>query len=406
MKCTICSYEIPEGKKCCPKCGRVITNADRNRASQSTMKVQTGTGQPANGNSSVYKPAASKSAEQQKTIHIPDLFSSDPNAPEYSDPHSYDRATADILEYDRQFITGDNQPAAQSVQHENPNIRNERQNNQYRRADYRNVPIDDNSGYEEDYYEESEYEQPVGDDSYSRGSEHNVIRDKKQARPHLKFNGKMLFVCLAVLIGIGIIVVGVYQLGEQFGFFGEGTSVDTDETSGGKKTPDAKPNSNNTPASAGVKTGTYTVKTEQNNIFVYKSEVDPRIIATIPNGTVITIDEISGDMGKTTYNTYTGWVKLSDLEYTPNTASSGSEDPSDTDTGNGSDTDSYKPGTYTVDLHGDGSYINVRSISSSSGALVYTIPEGTELTVDEIDGSWGHIEYNGIEGWVFMEYLR
>ncbi len=411
MKCYICSNEIPEGKKCCPYCGRVITSADKKRYEQQNADREN----TRVVSERVYKPAGTRNpnAAQQKTIHIPDIFSSDPNMPEYTDPHSYDRATADILEYDRQFVKGEYDESAERRYREQPRMQTPQPEQAYRRAGYERVELDgEYDDYDGDYYDEDEeYEQPEISSPYEKSERGTVIRDKKQSKPRLKLNVKMLIVCLGIIFGIVIIVVCGYQLGEQFGLFGskEPSSATSNNEPDSSKTPETTTDGSK-PAVSG-KTGKYTVKTDTNHIFVYKSATDPRIIATIPNEEVIEITEVSSEMGKTTYNNYTGWVKLSDLEYTPD-ANGGSED----NTGNNQDGGSnsgdapasvtYQTGTYTVTLGDDGPDLNIRSTASSYGVLVSTVPDGTELTVDEIDGSWGHITYNGFEGWVFMEYLK
>lgn len=406
MKCYICSHEVPEGKKCCPYCGRVITSSDKQRYAQQKKEENARQNQAQNtrnSGDSVYRPARTRNTSEEKTIHIPDLFSSDPNAPEYTDPHSYDRATADVLAYDREFISGSDEAPTRRIRMSDQEMdyMPPRNRTQPAETDY----PDDDGYYDDDYVDDEAYDEPAEDDYYDQKAA--VSRNKRQSRPHLRFNVKIFIICIAVLLGIVIVIVGGYQIGEQFGIFGEdpsGSSVSADGE-GGKKT--AEPKSDDaavqSPATSN-KTGKYTVVTDANNIFAYKSETDPRIVATIPNKTVIEITEISGDLGKTTYNGFTGWVKLSDLEYT-----AAAEPGSAADTNNGNDSpagDAYASGTYTVDLNGDGDSVNVRSEASSYSTLLTTIPEGTELTVDKIDGNWGHITYEGIEGWVFMDYMK
>ena len=112
-------------------------------------------------------------------------------------------------------------------------------------------------------------------------------------------------------------------------------------------------------------------------------------------------------MGQTTYNSYPGWVSMKDLKYSPDATLDEKADSSSTETTTGDTAvQTFSTGVYTVDLGGDGETLNLRSINSSSGDLLTTIPEGTELTVDEIKGSWGHVSFGGFDGWVFMEYLK
>lgn len=397
MKCTICSHEIPEGKKCCPHCGRVITASDRKRA-------ESAAGTPTEPKTSVYRPAAAKpsaAAEPtEKTIHIPDIFSSDPNAPEYSDPHAYDRATADILEYDRLFVSRDRRDEP------------DRQSNREPAYEPYEEPVsepayDDNDNYydEEPMPEDGYYDEPYPEEEPARPA---PSRKKNNAKPHLNLNIRMIVICVAVLIGLVIIVVGIHQIGQQFGLWGEKEPASSQSE---MKEPASRPATVNEPASAvpsASPTGKYTVTSDQKNIFMYKSSTADRLFATIPNNTVIEITEISGEMGKTTYNSYTGWVSMKELKYSPDATLDDKAGAQSDEPGTSGDTavPAFAPGAYTVDLGGDGETLNLRSTNSSSGDLVTTIPEGTELTVDEVKGSWGHTSYNGFEGWVFMEYLK
>lgn len=394
MKCTICSHEIPDGKKCCPNCGRVVTSADRQRAES---KAQTPT-TPVTQKTSVYRPAATKPTEPtQKTIHIPDIFSSDPNAPEYRDPHAYDRATADILQYDRQFVSRDRRDDPDEPTYRKPTY------NSYDEPSKDTVYESNYDAYEDDMPEDDSYDEPYPEEAPKRSA---PSRNQKKAKPHLNINVKMIVIGIAVIIGLAIIVVGIHQIGAQFGLWGE---KETTPSQSDVKEPGSSP-AVNEPASAvpsALPTGRYTVNSDQKNIFMYKSSSADRLFATIPNNTVIEITEISGEMGQTTYNSYTGWVSMKDLKYSPDATLDEKADSSSTETTTGDTAvQTFSTGVYTVDLGGDGETLNLRSINSSSGDLLTTIPEGTELTVDEVKGSWGHVSFGGFDGWVFMEYLK
>ena len=157
-----------------------------------------------------------------------------------------------------------------------------------------------------------------------------------------------------------------------------------------------------------------------------KSKTDERIIATVPGGTVIEITEIADDKGKATYGEYTGWLNLEELEYTPDAAVTvietttrapevtsawdiNPEDISEPD--NGETTTARQipdsPGTYTVDLQGDGTYLNLRDAASINGEIVTTILDGSSVAVDDVIDGWGHVTTDeGDEGWIYMIYLR
>lgn len=384
MKCRVCSTEIPEGKRCCPKCGRVVTST-----AKKTEEVKNNTQSTLSDKTMVYRPATSKSTQQSDTtIKINDIFSSDPNAPTYTDSHTYDRATADVLEYDRMFMKrknedgfddGENMKLFQPEKHE----------------DNRNFIVTP------DYDESVDTFDNEADTVESRGA---VIRDKKQAKPHINFNMKYLILALAVIAGLIVIIFGTYQLCKQFGIINDdenysNISGENAETTTKNKSEDKTDSDNSYTAQTGV----YTVYSDQNNIFVYKSVSDQRIIATIPNKTIIKVTEIKNEFCKTTYNGYTGWVKLDELKFTPNeTPTQQQTEPMSTD----ETTTVQTTGTYTVTLNGTSSTLNVRSIGSTDGEVITTLTDGTQVNVEEIKDGWGKIFINEVEGWVFMEYLK
>lgn len=405
MKCQICGFSIPEEKKFCPGCGRVLTAAELKNisAEQSSSAVTDST--------IVYRPASTgKTKKAESTPNIPDIFSSDPNAPEYTDPHTYDRATADILEYDRMFVSRKDESTDSfddTYEYSAP-----------ARKKYSEPAVSTYQDDEETTNYEIEPEYDDDDDDYD--SEYS----RKSAKPRI--NIKMLIICIAVIAGLAVIVAGTYQIGKQFGIWGESEpSSKTEEenkTLGEKASVVKEPDS--TTASSSVsdyKIGTYTISSDQSTIFMYKSETDDRIIATIPNLEIIEITEISGDMGKTVYGSYTGWVYLEDLIYSPDEElpdketttkpETTTENPEDDDANSDETTtqpeNSASTGTYTVDLQGDGTYLNVRDSSSTDGTAIGRIDDGAQVTVDKVENGWGHVTTpDGIEGWVYMVYLK
>ena len=48
--------------------------------------------------------------------------------------------------------------------------------------------------------------------------------------------------------------------------------------------------------------------------------------------------------------------------------------------------------------------LNLREKANTECASLAVIPNGTIITVTEIDGFWGKTTYNGVTGWVFLEY--
>lgn len=403
MKCRVCSTEIPQGKKCCPKCGRVVTAAE----SKAQENYTDYSSEPET--TIVYRPEATDTAKPtEKTISITDIFSSDPNAPVYTDPHTYDKATADVLEYDRMFMSRTRKQEEDVKAYEPEDEEEEVYADPERRINFTvEQEYDDDDAqenYDELYDEESD---DTYDEQPARGK---VIRDHSRSKPQFNFNMKYLILAVAVIAGLAIIIFGVTKMAKQFGII---TTDDEPQTSISSGTLE-KPSKKNEPASDEdidnsyvEQTGVYTVYTEQNNIFVYKSVTDQRIIATIPNKTIIEISEIKDDFGKTTYNNYTGWVKLADLKFTPNeTPAVQQETTTAKEAESTLEVVEFKTGIYTVTLNGANSNLNVRSTHSTEGEIIASLSEGDTVTVEEIKGSWGKIFVNDVEGWVYMEYLK
>ncbi len=61
--------------------------------------------------------------------------------------------------------------------------------------------------------------------------------------------------------------------------------------------------------------------------------------------------------------------------------------------------DESKVGTVNV------SALNIREKPSTEAKVLDTIPKGTKVTVTGVSGDWCKITYNGINGWVFAQYV-
>ena len=311
MKCHICGNEIPEGKKYCPGCGRVVRlNTQQSPAvSSDTMKFDKSVTEKLRTDMS---DSQIRKAPTDKTINIPDIFSTDPNAPEYTDPHAYDAATAHVLEYDRMFVSRN-----ENKENESQSVKTYTDDRTKQFAPV-SAPVNKRIVIEQepadDYYDDNEVYQ-----------EQESSEADKKAGPHI--NVKAIIIIVAVILGIVLSVKGVYEIGMSFGFWGtENTSsnvseddTDKDKLPANKEQDSDKDDKNNDKDEDEIdyKTGIYTVKSEYKNIFVYKSATDRRITATIPRGAILEITEIQDGLGKTTYNAFTGWVEMTDLNYTP-----------------------------------------------------------------------------------------
>ena len=60
--------------------------------------------------------------------------------------------------------------------------------------------------------------------------------------------------------------------------------------------------------------------------------------------------------------------------------------------------------TGIVSADGDG--LSLRSGPDASNDVLDLIPDGTELVITEEQDGWGHVTYNGTEGWVSLDYVE
>lgn len=396
MKCPICSAEIPTKKRSCPNCGRVITASDIKKAQEREDKNQKNN---TKDNSSAYRPASSNGKKTQETGNINDIFSRDPNTPKYKDPHSYDRATADVLEYDRMFVNTEQGGTT---------------NDTYERNQARNksdIPDENEAQYYsgQQYTEDEVYsDDGIYDDYQEDDDESNVIRNPKYSRPKLKFNGKLFIIVICIIIGLAIITVGAIRIGSKLK-----EMKNNDPNNSSSQNTDAEPETSTQTATVEpVQTtsplGTYTVKSKTGDkyIYMYKNADNDCLIATIPNDAVIQVDEITDKMAKTTYNIYTGWVYLEDISYSPDAKPDDIPTTAAQTTTAPDDTDSPDAGEYTVTLSSDSSPLNVRDMPSLDGTKIATLSNGETVTVTEIQDGWGKISIDGTDGWVSMAYLK
>lgn len=68
------------------------------------------------------------------------------------------------------------------------------------------------------------------------------------------------------------------------------------------------------------------------------------------------------------------------------------------------DVPKYPTGLYTVAT--ESSNLNLRSGPGSEFPTINSIPKGTVLTVAEVQGEWGRVDYNTTIGWVNMKYMK
>ena len=71
------------------------------------------------------------------------------------------------------------------------------------------------------------------------------------------------------------------------------------------------------------------------------------------------------------------------------------------DTDENEEDSDYNSGYYRVDR-----YANLRGDAGMGDNVLGTVAEGDTVYVDDIDGAWGHVTYNGQEGWFYLGYAE
>lgn len=124
-------------------------------------------------------------------------------------------------------------------------------------------------------------------------------------------------------------------------------------------------------------------------------------LGTIPEDTIIILSDHQGEWFKTTYQSKTGWVSskyvaIIPLEQSP-TATTGASNNKTTST----DTvgNSLK-GTITAS-----GGLNLRDLPSATGKTLGTIPEGTIVELTDQQDNWYHTNYQSKSGWVSSGYV-
>ncbi len=116
-------------------------------------------------------------------------------------------------------------------------------------------------------------------------------------------------------------------------------------------------------------------------------------LGTIPRGTVLKVEEVSGSWFRVTYNGKNGWISSGYCKkYVENIVEN--------------------PTTNKVASVGDkveianADAVNFRTGAGTSYAKIGTIPRGTVVTVEEISGNWFRVNYNGKDGWFSSGYCK
>lgn len=63
-----------------------------------------------------------------------------------------------------------------------------------------------------------------------------------------------------------------------------------------------------------------------------------------------------------------------------------------------------KPGWYRTDT--EGKNLNIRAGRGTNTDIIGKIPSGTKINVTEVKNDWGHVVYDGVDGWVSMAWVE
>ncbi|MBO1265953.1 SH3 domain-containing protein [Proteiniclasticum sp. SCR006] len=108
------------------------------------------------------------------------------------------------------------------------------------------------------------------------------------------------------------------------------------------------------------------------------------VLTVLPKGTIVTVESFTGKWGKLTYNGYVGYASQNYMS---------PYDEPEVEVPAGED---IRENTYNL---------NLRSGPGTNYGIILTIPKGTKLTIEKIDGNWAQVTYSGRTGYVSIDYL-
>ena len=62
--------------------------------------------------------------------------------------------------------------------------------------------------------------------------------------------------------------------------------------------------------------------------------------------------------------------------------------------------------TYNVLIYADGESLSMYSQPTNESVRITYVPSDYEVTVTETQGGWGHINYEGSDGWIWLEFTK
>lgn len=120
---------------------------------------------------------------------------------------------------------------------------------------------------------------------------------------------------------------------------------------------------------------------------------DSAALGQIPAGAMFTVTKGDGSWAHVEYNGIKGCVSMAFITKV-----------ADEPTEEGCKCSESYAGTYTTT--GVSDVLNIRADHSANTKLLGTIPANATFKVTKADGSWAHVEYNGVSGCVSMDYIK
>ena len=116
------------------------------------------------------------------------------------------------------------------------------------------------------------------------------------------------------------------------------------------------------------------------------------LLLTVPKGTTLTVQSVSGTWAKVAYGGKTGYVSTAYLTKVQTSAPAPTPPP-------------VVEAPVTADTRATTVNLNMRSGAGTTYSVLLTIPKGTTLTIQSVSGTWAKVAYSGKTGYVSTAYL-
>ncbi len=136
--------------------------------------------------------------------------------------------------------------------------------------------------------------------------------------------------------------------------------------------------------------------------FRRSADIDSDVIGWIKKGTVLTVNQKSGNWYCVNYDNKTGWIHKSNCStYTES-------DASDEEVTSSAENENVIAGQKIEEKYSISAVVaaNMRSGPTSSSEVIDWIESGTVVTATETSNGWLKISYDGKEGWVYSDNCR